>query len=483
MSVDPQSPRRGILRYIAVNASAMAVAGVVAQICFTTIEAIIARQLGQHAYGVYGSVYAMSLAAAWLVEFGMAWKLVQDGSRAPAALPGLLGTTLVLKLVFACVVGPLMVILLPLLGYGTEFTRVFGIFFAYAVLLVAQDSLAGVNAVRGTMHITALFQGAAPVAIIICLLLAGLTSKSLVAVGLAYVLGSGLVTGLWCWRTWRTERARVELARGGEILRGSWHYGLTGVLSQVYLRIDLLLLPLLRNLEEVGLFAAADKLTDLGLKVGVLGSRVLAPILFAQSHGDRAAYGRTCKVMLRTVSLAGALACLILAFLAEPLVVLIFGSRFRSAAAILVVLAASLALRLMVIALQIVLSSSDEHLRRTGALAWAIMGAGTCNVLLVPTYGAVGAAAARVVSDLINITAMLTARDLPFRRRAALSWLGGPPLLGACAYIATVSLHTSLAFSVLVGASLYGLGVLATRAVRLVELRELLTHLRARPST
>lgn len=461
----------------------MGVAGVIAQICFTSIEAIIARHLGQHAYGVYGSVYAMSLAAAWIVEFGMAWKLIQDGSRTPEAIPALLGTTLILKLLFACVVGPLMVFVLRAAGYGMEFTHVFGLFFAYALLLVMQDSLAGVYAVRGNMHVTALFQGAAPVAIIICILLAGLESESLAAVGIAYLVGSGLVSGIWAVRTWRVEKARVELSRTGEILRGSWHYGLTGALSQVYLRVDLLLLPLLRNLSEVGLFAAADKLTDLGLKVGVLGTRVLAPVLFAQSHQDRAAYARTCKVMLRMVSLAGVLACLVLAFIAEPLIVLVFGSAFRPAAAILVVLAASLALRLVVISLQIVLSSSDEHLRRTSALAWAILGAGTCNILLVPTYGAVGAATARLVSDVINLTAMLTARGLPFSRRAAVSWLGGPPLLGAAAYFGALSLHTGLVLSALTGVSLYGLGILATRAVRLIELRELLTHLRARPST
>jgi PST family polysaccharide transporter len=465
------------------NAGAMGVAGVVAQVCFTSIEAIIARHLGQHAYGVYGSVYAMSLAAAWMVESGMAWKLIQDGSRTPAAIPGLLGTTLVLKVLFACALGPLMVFVLRAAGYGTEFTQVFGIFFAYAVLLVMQDSLAGVYAARGKMHVTALFQGAAPVAIIICILLADFSSKSLAAVGVAYLVGSGLVTGIWAWRTWRAERARIEPGRTGEILRGSWHYGLTGVLSQVYLRVDLLLLPLLRNLEEVGLYAAADKLTDLGLKVGVLGTRVLAPVLFAQSHQDPAAYARTCKVMLRMVSLSGTLACLILAFIAEPLVVLVFGSAFHAAAAILVVLAASLALRLVAITLQIVLSSSDEHLRRTSALAWAILGAGTCNVLLVPTYGAIAAAAGRLVSDLINITAMLTARGLPFRRSAALSWLAGPPLLGAAAYLGASSLHTGIVLGALAGVGLYGLGILATRAVRPIELRELLAHLRARPST
>jgi O-antigen/teichoic acid export membrane protein len=477
------SPRAGsTLRKLAVNASAMAVAGVIAQICFTTIESIIARRLGQHAYGVYGSVYALSMSTAWLVDLGMAWKLIQDGSRQPATIPSLLGTTMVLKAVFACVLGPVMALALGTFGYNTEIRGLFGIFFGYAVLLVMQDSLAAVYSARQRMHVTALFQGAAPVAILICILFAGLTSQSLAGVGVAYLVGGGLVTAIWAWRTFVFERPRVELRRSREILQGSWHYGLTGALSQVYLRVDLLLLPLLRNLAEVGLFAAADKVTDLGLKVGVLCTRVLAPVMFAQSHEDPASYARTCKIALRTASLAGTLGCLVLAFLAEPLVTLIFGAAFRPAAAILVVLAASLAVRLIVIALQVVLSASDQHVRRTGALAFAIGGAGTFNLLLVPTYGAVGAAAARLVSDVIHVIVMVSARGLPFHRRAAVGWMLAPPLLGACAYLAAQTLHADLILSTITGVGLYGLGVVALRAVRLTELREVAHYLRARAS-
>jgi O-antigen/teichoic acid export membrane protein len=471
------------LHKLARNAGAMAVAGVVAQLCFTTIEAIIARRLGQHAYGVYGSVYAMSMSAAWLVELGMAWKLIQDGSRQPDTIPSLLGTTMVLKPVFACVVGPLIVLALRVAGYGPEITGLFGIFFVYALWLVIQDSLAAVNAARQTMHVTALFQGAAPVAIAICILATGVTSNSLAAVGIAYVIGSGVVTGLWAWRTFLTEHPRVELRRTGEILRGSWHYGLTGAMSQVYWRVDLLLLPLLRNLAEVGLFAAADKLIDLGLKVGVLCTRVLAPVLFEQSRQHPTSYARTCKITLRAASLAGTFACLILAFLAEPVLSLVFGQAFRAAAPILVVLAASLAVRLIVILLQVILSASDEHFRRTGALALAIGGAGIFNVVLVPTYGIVGAAAARLSSDVIHVSAMLSARGLPFRRRDAVSWMLAPPVLGAGAYLAAQSFHATLLPSILMGVGLYGLGVFALRAVRLTELRELMHHFRMRPST
>jgi O-antigen/teichoic acid export membrane protein len=257
----------------------------------------------------------------------------------------------------------------------------------------------------------------------------------------------------------------------------------TGALSQIYWRVDLLLLPLLRNLNEIGLFAAADKLTDLGLKVGVLCTRVLAPVLFTQSQQAPELYARTCKITLRAASLAGTFACLLLAFLAEPLLSVVFGATFRPAAAVLIVLAASLAVRFVVITLQMILSASDEHFRRTGALALAIGGAGVFNVVLVPTYGIVGAARARLISDVIHVGAMLSARGLPFRRRAAVSWMLLPPVLGACAYLAAQSLHTALIPSVFAGVGLYALGIVTLRAVRLTELRELVHHLRVRSST
>jgi O-antigen/teichoic acid export membrane protein len=454
----------------------MAVAGVVAQLCFTAIEAMIARRLGQHAYGIYSNVYAISLAFTWVVDAGMAAKLVQDGSRDPAQIPRLLGTTLVLKAIFASVLGPVMFLVLRAAGYVAEGLDLFAFLFAYTVLLTVQDSLAGVNAARNRMHVTALFQGAAPVAIGAAVLL--LRSPSLTAVGAAYLLGSGLVTGVWALRTFQAERPRVELRQAGEILRDSWHYGLTGGLFQLYLRIDLMLLPLLRGFQEVGLFAAADKLADLGLKVGVLCTRVLSPVLFAQSHNDPAAYARTCKLVLRVTSLVGVLGCLVVALLAEPLITLVFGARFRPAAAILVVLSAALAARLVGVMLQLVQSASAQHAWRNGAQAIALGGAVAFNLALVPGYGALGAAAARLISGLIHAAAMLMGAGLPFRRRAAASWILWPAALGVLSYVGARMLHAGAFAEAVAGICFYGLGALVSRAVRISEVRELMAAIR-----
>jgi O-antigen/teichoic acid export membrane protein len=466
-------------RSLVLNAGFMAVAGVVAQICFTAIEAMIARRLGQHAYGIYGNVFAISQTTAWVVEAGMGWKIVQDGSRQPAEIPGLLGTTLALKAIFGAILGPVMFLVLQAAGYVTEGLGLFAFLFAYTVLLTFQDSLAAVNAARNRMYVTALFQGAAPVAIGAGVLL--LRSPSLIAVGAAYLLGGGLVTGVWALRMFLAERPRVELGRTREILRGSWHYGLTGGLSQVYWRTDVMLLPLLRGFQEVGLFAAADKISDLGFKVGILCTRVLTPVLFEQSQNDPAAYARTCKLVVRGASLAGVLGCLVVALLAEPLVTLLFGAKFRPAAAILVVLAAGLAARLVGITLQLVQSASGQHAWRNGAQTIALGSAVVFNLALAPGFGALGAAAARLISGLIHAATMLMGGGLPFHKSAAASWILWPAALGVLSYVAARMLHAGAIVEAVAGIALYGLGAVVSRAVRLSEVRELMHAMRTWP--
>src|SRR5690606_38815873 len=153
-----------------------------------------------------------------------------------------------------------------------------------------------------------------------------------------------------------------------------------------------------------------------------------------EGHRDGRAYRRSCKVVLRGASGCGVLGCLVLALAAGPLLVALFGAPFAAAAVALVLLSGSLALRLIGMALQLVLMASGDNARRTGSLA-AGLGVGVAgNLALAPAYGIVGAALARIGSDVAQLAMMLGARRLPVRRRDAARWMLGPVVLGAASY-------------------------------------------------
>ncbi len=178
------------LRRVALNAASLAGGGIVAQLCFVTIEALIARYLGQEGYGAYSTAYALSFAVVVIADAGMAWKVLESGSRDHGTIAPLFGTTAVLKIGFCVLIYPLSAGLLALAGYDSLVVNFYAIFFGYAVMISMQDSLAAVYAAHQRMHISALFQGLSPVAVLGCVAVAALVSPSLSTIGVAYLVGA-----------------------------------------------------------------------------------------------------------------------------------------------------------------------------------------------------------------------------------------------------------------------------------------------------
>lgn len=388
-----------MLRRMAANALALALGGVVAQIAFITIEVFVARQFGSAEYGIFSSVYALGLTSLFVVDLGMSWRLIESGSRNPASIPELLGTTTVLKLVGFAVLYPLAAWALAAFGYDDRAVSFYLIFFFYFLALAMQDSLAAVYTARERMVVNGLFQGGTPVVIAGCVLAAIALGGGLGGVGLGYVVGGLVVTGVWGVLTWRAERPTVRLARTGEIVRKSYLYGLTGLLGQIFYRIDLILLSVLATMPQVGMYAAAYKLLDLAAKVPVLGARVVSPKLFQQSHGNDAEYRRSADAFVRLSASAGLLLAVGCYPSADWLIARVFGEEYAGAGLVLRILSASFALKFLLVALQTVLTTRDQHALRTGALGVATVGAALGHFFLIPLFGAVGAAGTVVAAE------------------------------------------------------------------------------------
>jgi O-antigen/teichoic acid export membrane protein len=463
--------RKSILR----NAAALALGGVLAQGCMMAIEALIARRLGQAAYGVFSTAYAFGLIGIFFIDFGMSWRLIQDGSRDPQTMPLLLGTTMALRALVALAIYPLMLLGFAWLDLGPGTVGFFAILFGYVVLMSAQNGLAAVNSAEQRMHVSAGYQGATPMLILALLLAVPPALASLSAVAVAFVAGSLLVSGLWAWTALRRTRPMVRMRDAPRILKESYLFAVTGLLAHGAVRLEVLLLPIFRPLADVGLFAAADKFTDIGFKAAIIGSRVVAPVLFKVSHADPEAFRRACRQTMRAASALGVAAALTLALAGSWLVTLVFGQQFGAAGTILTILAASLALKFMNQAAQIVLTACDRHVRRTVGQALGVGSSLAANITLIPAWGPAGAAFARLIGECVQIVTLLSARSLPVARLRAATWLLVPALVGVASYVATKYLFADRHFwQVPAALVMYAALLLLVGAFRLGEIRELL---------
>lgn len=462
------------------NTVALAAGGVLAQIAFLAVEGLIARRLGEAGYGVFSTVYAISLASLFLIDLGTTWKLIQDGARDESRLPQLLGTTLLLKLALFIVVYPATWGLLVLAGYDAVTIGFFGVFFWFALSLALQDSFTGVYAARQRMHVNALFQSLVPVIVLLLMVVLTARGATLAEVALAYVGGSAVVTCLWGWLTFRETRPRPAPAAIPPLVAGSWLYGVSSLCSHVFTKLPILMLSLLRDMAEVGIYAAGAKLLDLANKIPVLLSRVLAPGLFKQSHADRAAHRAACALLIRYAAVAAVSTAMLLFVAAETLIGQIFGDAYRDAVPILQILAVSFAFRFLSVTIEMVLSTADRHAQRARSVATATVIHAILSASAIPLWGAIGAAAAMLISELLLLCLYFRAAQAVIGRAATTRAIAGPLALAA----GTVALVEGLAGADPTGASvlltapgavlvLFALLVL-TRYVRLRELRLLL---------
>jgi O-antigen/teichoic acid export membrane protein len=202
------------------------------------------------------------------------------------------------------------------------------------------------------------------------------------------------------FRGWR----RPDVALGKEICGYGWRGQLGGLLSLVNLRLDVAVLGALAGPGVLGVYAIASKYAELLRLPGLAVNYVLYPA-FA---GTRAAVARArTRALLAPVLAVNAQAAVPLAAAAGPLLPLVYGDAFRAAVHPAWILLAGL----VGDGVTGLLGAYLYGVRRPGLNSLAI-GAGVLvtvagDVLLIPRYGATGAAVASAVAYLATTAALL----------------------------------------------------------------------------
>lgn len=223
----------------------------------------------------------------------------------------------------------------------------------------------------------------------------------------ALVVADVLVAAGIAWRLARTGFfsgwGRPSVALGREICGYGARGQLGGLLSLVNLRLDVGILGAIAGPGVLGVYAIASKYAELMRLPGLAVNYVMYPI-FAARDGQEAR-ARTRRLLLPSLTLP-LLVAVPLALAAAPLLPLVYGSAFRGAVVPALILLAGL---LGDVAANLI-SAYLYGVGRPGGNSLAI-GVGVVltvvgDLLLIPRYGAAGAAVASCVAYLATDVAL-----------------------------------------------------------------------------
>ena len=396
-------------RQIMSNVAWQTVAQLVARLLNLAVFVLVANVLGASGLGRFLFAITFAQAAAVLVDFGMHPILVREAVKDSA--PGgpwprawsLFATFSRLKLLLAIGVGAAALLAARFL-FGYRGADAAGIALALAAIFCLSylGLLFSLFRARQEMAYEALFTFLHRLAYLALALGALALWRTANAVLAAYAAGGLLVAAA----TYAVVRARYAVAGARPLPVNRALLGQVAPLllidfwTLVYFRVDTLLLQWLKGYAEVGVYGAAYRLFEALIVV----PSVLAIAFFPRLVRDVAVEtsGRSVRRYFLLFLLVGIAGAALLYVLAGPLLALLYGTggEFAASTGIFrLLLVAFVVVCINYPLTQIAIASSRQK-----AYAFGVAAAGLVNVTLnlfdIPRYGAAGAAAVTIATEL-----------------------------------------------------------------------------------
>lgn len=280
------------------------------------------------------------------------------------------------------------------------------------------------------------------------------------------IFAAGIVWAL----TMRHAPGEFAFAEGIRVLRGSGYLAAARAFRLVAITADVVLLGLLTTDREVGLYNAAYRVTFLLMAIAAAVTAAYLPA-FSRTKDEPEAARQLATLSLETSAVVGAPLVAGTTVLAFPIMTLLFGPEYGNGARALQLLAPSVGVVFLYSVVSNVLVTWHRTRVWAGIRAVAAIASVVVNLVVIPRWGFVGAAAVTLGGELLvgvaGALVLLRMHLLPSLR----------PLIapfGAAAFMSTVLRlvlnEYALISQVAAGALLYVLGliVLGFRPLRAI---------------
>ncbi len=368
------------------------------------VGAWVARHLGPAEYGELAYVIAYMMLFSTIAQLGLDGIVIRELASTRQQAGHILGSALRLRLLagFACWLASLLVIWL--IRPGDTHTLFLVAIICSATIFQASDTIDLWFQSQTRSRITVVAKGASflivnglRVALIVndmpltWFVLSYLIEAMLNALLLAFSYrGTGVVTGRWHWD--------ADTARN--MLRDAWPFLISAVGIMLYMRIDQIMIRELRGEHDLGLYSAATQISIALFFIPTSICMSLGPVISRKLTTDPAGYYRNLGQMFTLMWWLLLPICLTIWLLSGRLIALLYGASYSGSAPILALhVFCNLPFALGMVQARWAFDHGRGMLSLQKTLTGLVLSI-VLNLWLIPTYGALGAAMASLISAL-----------------------------------------------------------------------------------
>ncbi|PYP18467.1 MAG: flippase [Gemmatimonadetes bacterium] len=368
------------------------------------VGAWVARYLGPSRYGELAYVLAFVAFLSVICQLGLDAVAIRDMARDPRAAPAILGTTLRLRLITGFAAYGAAILGMAILRPGDTRALVLTAIVAGTVIFQAGDTCdlwfqsqiqsKRTVAAKGVSYLVA--NGLKAVLILaraslVAFAVVALVEVMFAAVALWVAYRRYPAPSHWSWQpVWAKQ-----------LMRESWPYLLSGLAIVIYMRIDQIMLRGMVSEHELGIFSAALPVSTAWYFIPMAISASVGPTIARRKQNNPVAYQRAIAQLFSLMWWVMLPLSAAVALASGRLVAFLYGAAYAASAPVMAIHVFTS----VPIALGIAQSSWIVNERQNMiSLYRTVLGAVSnvmLNLLLIPPYGAVGAAIASVSAQLV----------------------------------------------------------------------------------
>jgi O-antigen/teichoic acid export membrane protein len=330
----------GVVKKVAGNTAIILGTRAVNTVVGIATVSLLTRFLGLADYGTYEIVFAYFAIAANLVEFGFRPILTREISRGREGVDLVVGNVMMVKLLLAIVTVAVINLMVHLLGQDPRLSRLMLIYslglFLFSVTVFESTFAANLN-----VKVPSFLRTAQRILLLVLILLVIYAQGSLVHIIIVELVAGSLYVlfGYFLSLKYLKPAFLFKPTLWKEFVKLSWPVGAFYLLDQLLRKVDIIILSSLTDAESVGIYSLAARLTQF-LELFVFAVMVsVFPLLCKYYVSEKEKFETLWRLTFKYSMAFISLVCLVLFYVARPLVVAVGGEEFADA---------SLALQLLI---------------------------------------------------------------------------------------------------------------------------------------
>ncbi len=369
------------------------------------ITSLIARYLGSERYGTVNYVISVVMLFTAFSTLGMEKITINDIIDKKNKVGEILGTSFFIRIIGGVILIFISQLTLYILDGSNFETQILGIIMGTSILFKAFEVIEYYFQAKMKFKMIALIRFCTAIVVALFKVLVVIFDFGMIGFISSYLVDAVTAAILFfiVYKNGSSDKWKLNKAYAKSILSRCWYVAIAGLMTTIYMRIDQVMLgSMFEEKSQNGIYSAAVRIAEMWYFVPTAVISAFQPIIIKRKKEEDGVYESTMQKLYDLVSIIGVSFAILISIFSDLAVDILYGAEYAQASNVLTISVWAGLFATLGTARSVWLII--EHLEKY-TIIYTLSGCViniALNAILIPTYGAFGAAFATLITQFIS---------------------------------------------------------------------------------